>query len=218
VTKRNYGNKGTRRGTSNVSPVYRGRRFALMLVLLVGIAVLLGRAAYLEIFQQDWLKKQAGKRQLRTVLVPPYRGMIIDRNGESLAISSPAASITINPRKVLKLQKDLQKMSMSQDAVEAEVAKSNLSTLHENLGKIETILGMSPGALQEKLQGLSGKSFYYLARQLEPEKAQEISDLNVPGLYAAGDMRIQAAKQVVCAASDGAIAGMQALEHILEQA
>jgi len=41
---------------------------------------------------------------------------------------------------------------------------------------------------------------------------------DVPGLYAAGDMRIQAAKQVVCAASDGAIAGMQALEHILEQA
>jgi len=39
---------------------------------------------------------------------------------------------------------------------------------------------------------------------------------NVPGLYAAGDLRIEAAKQVVCAASDGAIAGMQALEHVLE--
>jgi len=41
---------------------------------------------------------------------------------------------------------------------------------------------------------------------------------DVEGLYAAGDMRINAAKQVVCAASDGAIAGMQALSHILEQA
>lgn len=54
------------------------------------------------------------------------------------------------------------------------------------------------------------------------EQGEVIVDLqmntNVPGLYAAGDMRIQAAKQVVCAASDGAIAGMQALEHILEQA
>jgi len=182
VTKRKYGNKGTRRGASNVSPVYRGRRLALMLVLLVGIAVLLGRAAYLEIFQQEWLKKQAGKRQLRTVLVPPYRGMIIDRNGESLAISSPAASIIINPRKLIKIQKDMQRMSMSQDAVEAEIAKSNLSTLHENLGKIETILGMSSGALQKKLQSMSARSFYYLARQLVPEKAQEIADLNVPGL------------------------------------
>ncbi len=54
------------------------------------------------------------------------------------------------------------------------------------------------------------------------EQGEVIVDLqmhtDVPGLYAAGDMRIQAAKQVVCAASDGAIAGMQALEHILEQA
>ena len=39
---------------------------------------------------------------------------------------------------------------------------------------------------------------------------------DVKGLYAAGDVRIDAAKQVVCAASDGAIAGMQALEHVLE--
>jgi len=39
---------------------------------------------------------------------------------------------------------------------------------------------------------------------------------NIEGLYAAGDMRIEAAKQVVCAASDGAIAGMQALNYILE--
>ncbi len=39
---------------------------------------------------------------------------------------------------------------------------------------------------------------------------------NVEGLYAAGDIRIDAAKQVVCAASDGAIAGMQALNYNLE--
>ncbi len=40
---------------------------------------------------------------------------------------------------------------------------------------------------------------------------------DVPGLFAAGDVRIDAAKQVVCAASDGAIAGMQALEYVLER-
>ena len=54
------------------------------------------------------------------------------------------------------------------------------------------------------------------------EQGEVIVDLNmntdIEGLYAAGDMRINAAKQVVCAASDGAIAGMQALSYILEQA
>ena len=83
MTKRNYKrNNKNRRNTSKVSPVYRGRRLALMLLMLAGITVLIGRAAYLDIFQQSWLKKQAGKRQLRTVTVPPYRGMIVDRNGE----------------------------------------------------------------------------------------------------------------------------------------
>ena len=112
-------------------PVYRGRRLALMLVLLSGIVILLGRAAYLEIFQQSWLKEQAGKRQLRTVVVPPYRGMIVDRNGESLAISSPAESITINPRKVLRWQRDLQKRISSKDGIEQKLAEGSLQTLKE---------------------------------------------------------------------------------------
>lgn len=37
---------------------------------------------------------------------------------------------------------------------------------------------------------------------------------SVKGLFAAGDIRIDAAKQVVCAAGDGAIAGIQALEYV----
>jgi thioredoxin reductase (NADPH) len=37
---------------------------------------------------------------------------------------------------------------------------------------------------------------------------------SVKGLFAAGDIRIDAAKQVVCAAGDGAVAGIQALEYV----
>ena len=52
------------------------------------------------------------------------------------------------------------------------------------------------------------------------EQGQIVVDLNmktsVPGLFAAGDIRIDAARQVVCAASDGAIAGMQALHYVQE--
>jgi thioredoxin reductase (NADPH) len=52
------------------------------------------------------------------------------------------------------------------------------------------------------------------------EQGQVIVDLNmrtsVGGLFAAGDLRIEAPKQVVCAAGDGAIAGMQALHFIQE--
>jgi len=37
---------------------------------------------------------------------------------------------------------------------------------------------------------------------------------SVKGLFAAGDLRIDASKQVVCAAGDGATAGIQALEYV----
>jgi thioredoxin reductase (NADPH) len=52
------------------------------------------------------------------------------------------------------------------------------------------------------------------------ERGEVIVDLkmhtSVPGLFAAGDIRIDAAKQVVCAAGDGAVAGMQALHYVQE--
>ncbi len=52
------------------------------------------------------------------------------------------------------------------------------------------------------------------------DRGQVVVDLNMhtstPGLFAAGDIRIEAAKQVVCAAADGAVAGMQALNFVQE--
>src|SRR3990167_5082655 len=37
---------------------------------------------------------------------------------------------------------------------------------------------------------------------------------SIPGLYAAGDMRAEAPKQVVCAAGDGAVAALQAIAYV----
>ena len=37
---------------------------------------------------------------------------------------------------------------------------------------------------------------------------------NIPGLFAAGDVRVQAPKQVVCAAGDGATAALQAIAYL----
>lgn len=55
------------------------------------------------------------------------------------------------------------------------------------------------------------------------EKGEVVVDLsmktNIPGLFAAGDLRIEAPKQVVCAAGDGASAALSALaylEHLKE--
>jgi len=180
VTKRPI--RASKRNASKVSPVYRGRRRTLMLILLLGIAVLLGRAAYLEIYQQSWLKMQAGKRQLRTVTVPPYRGMIVDRNGESLAISSPVSSIVVDPSKLFEFKRNLEKLSIDSSGDELKLAKLNLQALDDSLQQLGSILGMKDGELDKKLDAVSMKRFYYIARQIEPEKAQRISALNIPAV------------------------------------
>ena len=177
MTKRRY--TASKRNTAKLPPVYRGRRLMLMLLLLAGITVLLGRAAYLEVFQQSWLKMQAGKRQLRTVTVPPYRGMIVDRNGESLAISSPVASVIVDPKKLFELKGELQKISNGKDD-QAKIATVELGALNGSLQQLESILNMASGELGEKLQAVSKKRFFYIARQIEPEKAQKIAALNIP--------------------------------------
>ena len=175
VTKRAY---NSHKRSVVMPPVYRGRRLVLMMVLLAGIVVLLGRAAYLEVFQQTWLKKQADKRQLRTVTVPPYRGMIVDRNGEALAVSSPVASVSIDPQKLLRDKAKLQKQALKGDD-KAAVAQMKLVELDKNLLKMEAVLGMSEGALSKRIEKDAIKQFTYLARQIEPEKAEAIDLLNI---------------------------------------
>ncbi len=153
----NNSRAANRRNSAKVSPVYRGRRLILMLLLLAGICVLLMRAAYLDVFQQSWLKKQAGKRQLRTLTVPPYRGMIVDRNGEALAISSPVSSISIDPRKLADAKREMNKISLEGDENGA-LAKQDLEILDAKLKGVELLLEMPDGSLQTKLDSMSGKT------------------------------------------------------------
>ena len=170
-------------------PVYRGRRLVLMLVLLMGIGVLLLRAGYLEVFQQSWLQAQADKRQMRTVTVPPYRGVIVDRNGESLAISSPVESISVDPKKLIDVRNKLQKIIRSGNRDDSRLASMDLVDLDQKLQKMESILGLEEGALLDKLNALSKRRFYYLARQVEPERAQKIANLNIPTVNTSREYR-----------------------------
>lgn len=168
------------RTTTKVPPVYRGRRMWLMSLLLLGIGVLLVRAGYLEVFQQTWLQAQADKRQMRTVTVPPYRGMIVDRNGESLAISSPVESVSIDPKKILSIRKELSVIALTGKEDDARLAQLDSDDLDIKLQQMEAILKLEDGALLSKLETLSTRRFHYLARQVEPERAQQIAALNIP--------------------------------------
>ncbi|QTR50212.1 peptidoglycan D,D-transpeptidase FtsI family protein [Candidatus Thiothrix anitrata] len=174
-----------------------------MLALLVVIGVLLLRAAWLEIFQQEWLQKQADKRQLREVVVPAYRGMILDRYGEPMAISSPVESLWCNPQDLLKVREKLRAQydltrnvtdvtagDVEVEAAEAhELAATDFARLESGFRTIEKALNMQEGELLKKLVAAGNKQFLYLGRHLPLEVTQSIKDLGLPEIGSTREYR-----------------------------
>ncbi len=136
---------------------YPARRW-FMLVAFLGItACLLWRAFDLQILNQDFLRHHGDARALRTVSIPAHRGVITDRNGEPLAVSTPVESIWATPRELLS-------------------SGNQLSTL-------AAALEMSTLSLKELLQNRLHRDFVYLKRQTKPQLARAIGELKLPGVY-----------------------------------
>jgi len=86
---------------------FSGRRNFLLLFIMACMLLLIGRAIDLQVFNKQFLKEEGDKRQIDDVSVSAYRGMIKDRNGDPLAISTPVESVGVNPRE-LKFVKEEQ--------------------------------------------------------------------------------------------------------------
>lgn len=122
---------------------------------------MVARAAYLQLFHTDFLQGQGNDRFVRVVEAPAHRGMILDRNGEPLAVSSPVDSIWVDPREFIK-ERDRW----------PELAKA---------------LEMTPTELEQKVNGRA--KFAWLSRHLPPTKAQKILRLEIPGVYSRREYR-----------------------------
>ncbi len=69
-------------------------------LLLLWFGVLTARAMYLQVWQNDFLQQEGASRSTRTLELPAHRGMITDRYGEPLAISTPVESVWASPADV----------------------------------------------------------------------------------------------------------------------
>jgi len=132
------------------------RRYLTLGLFLLAMAALLARAAQLELFDREFLQNQADARHLRVVAIPAHRGMITDRNGEPLAISSPVDSVWANPQELM-------------------LASSELP----HLGRL---LGIKTERLQQLLAGREGREFVYLKRHVRPDLASKVLALDLPGV------------------------------------
>ncbi|MFL1503637.1 peptidoglycan D,D-transpeptidase FtsI family protein [Pseudomonas sp. O64] len=139
-------------------------RFRLMLGLL---ALMVGAIAWriidLQVIDRDFLIGEGNARSMRHIPIPAHRGLITDRNGEPLAVSTPVTTLWAN-------------------AKELQVAKDKWPAL-------AAALGQDPKALSERLEAQANKEFIYLVRGLTPEQGQQVLDLKVPGVYGIEEFR-----------------------------
>lgn len=131
------------------------RATLLFVVLLLGLGGLLGRGVYLQGIRNDFLQKQGDARYGRVIEVSAHRGMLTDRNGEPLAVSTPVESVWASPADV-----------------EAD---------HGQVRRLAQILGMSVAEVKGRLSDTS-RDFVYLKRHLPPDQAQQVASLNLPGV------------------------------------
>jgi len=129
--------------------------FVLLVILMVGI-FLAYRALNIQVLDNEFLKIQGDARHLRTIDLPAHRGMILDRNNEVLAVSTPVASVWANP-KTVPLE-------------------------HENLKQLAKLIDQPVGDVRQLLKTKISKGFVYLQRRINPEVATEIRSLDIPGV------------------------------------
>jgi cell division protein FtsI (penicillin-binding protein 3) len=146
----------------------RGAQPRTRLVWIVGVLLLCGsvvvaRAAYMQLVTEDFYQRAGNERFLREVPIATTRGMITDRNGEPLAVSSPVESIWVNPKELLLDAKRL-----------PELAKA---------------LDLPLDELTLKLAQKKDKQFMYLRRHMNPDAAKAVLDREIPGVYSSREFR-----------------------------
>lgn len=133
-------------------------RLYLMIAFFVVVTVTLcARVIVLNVVDNDFLQDQGDARTIRIKRINAHRGMIQDRRGKPLAISSPVVSLWAKPKELLKA-----------DASIDELAQKLEVPTHEFRAKIERN---------------KGKGFIYLRRHLPPAVADEILALKTKGVY-----------------------------------
>ena len=128
------------------------------------VAAMIGaRLVELHVLDQEFLRSQGEQRTLRTEPIDANRGVIRDRNGEPLAVSTPVETLWANP--------------------------STLPADHPRIGELAGLLDRDPDELRERLARNQDRQFLYLRRKVQPSLAEQVLDLDVPGVHSRREYR-----------------------------
>ncbi len=140
-------------------------------MLLLGVGVVLGKLLHIQLVQRDFLLDQGDRRTIRAQALPAMRGVVYDRNGVPLAISTPMQSLWINP--------SLWDLDTDDPDLEAE--------LEQQMHALAQDLNMDLALLESRLR--TNRQFVWLRRMMVPEEANALLARNYLGLSSRTEYR-----------------------------
>ncbi len=141
--------------SKRVSPgLLRTRFHTSLLICFVWVCAIILKLVYVQVFQHEHYVERARKQRESIVTLDPERGPIMDRKGRQLAISIAVDSIYLIPEE-----------------------------MHDPLDELKSIAAFVSIDPEQIASRLKNRTFYWLARKVSRETAEEIRKLRLPGVY-----------------------------------
>ena len=155
---------------------------AVIILVFVGLSI---RAAYIQVVSPDLLIQRGDNRTLRTRVNPLHRGLIVDRNGEQLAVSVPVRAIWADPKVIAQSIQEIEEKAKEEPGFDL-MAKQNQN--NKRWQALAEVLGQNIDELKEKVSH-SERRFVYLQRQVSPAMAEYVEKLKIAGIYLRDESR-----------------------------
>ena len=133
------------------------RHLLLSGVFMAAVVTLSARVIFLAVTERDFLQDEGDRRALSETQIPGMRGLIYDRNGRALAVSTPVSAIVVNPS-LLRL-----------DPLQ--------------LTELARLLDLPASAVANRIAEHSQKQYLYLRRHLGAERSAAIQALRIDHLW-----------------------------------
>lgn len=128
----------------------------MQLFMILGVIVLVWRLVDLQVVNREFLQNKAEALHFRLEQVPAHRGMVTDRNGEPVAISTPIDAVWADPHELLSVE--------------------------PALSQLARVLGLPKERVRRTVRSHSDREFVYIKRQVTPSVAKRVMEMGLAGV------------------------------------
>ncbi|SEN08460.1 stage V sporulation protein D (sporulation-specific penicillin-binding protein) [Lihuaxuella thermophila] len=147
-----------------LNSIVRKRLFAVFMIALFVFTALMGRLAYVQLFQGVWLTEKAKDLQSRIVPFEAKRGRILDRNGKKLAYNISSPTVMAIPAQIKNPVNTAKQL--------ARILRAPEEKIYEQITKRSLSVYIRPWG-----------------RKISEDQAKEIQGLRMPGIVVTEDSK-----------------------------